>query len=93
MGRIKPSRRCPNPQKTMNVFKRELRLLINLNKSIIWIILVRPVKSQGIGEEGGRIVSVRMMHGEKGSTGCALKMDKESQDKECWQPLEFGKSI
>ena len=57
MGRIKPSRRCPNPQKTMNVFKRDLRLLINLNKSIIWIILVRPVKSQGIGEEGGRIVS------------------------------------
>lgn len=54
---------------------------------------MRPVKSQGIGEEGGRIVSVRMMHGEKGSTGCALKMDKESQDKECWQPLEFGKSI
>ena len=36
------------------------------------------MKSQGIrnGEEGGRIISVRMMHGEKGSTGRALKMDK-----------------
>ena len=29
-GRIKPPRRCPNPQKTVNVFKRELRMLINL---------------------------------------------------------------
>ena len=51
-----------------------------------------PLKSQGIsnGEEGGRIVSVRMM---QSSTGCALKMDKEPQAKECLQPLEFGKSI
>ena len=39
---------------------------------------MRPVKSQGIrnGEVGGRIINVRMMHGEKGSTGRALKMDK-----------------
>ena len=36
------------------------------------------MKSQGIrnGEVGGRIINVRMMHGEKGSTGRALKMDK-----------------
>ena len=30
IGRIKPPRRCRNPQKTVNVFKRELRMLINL---------------------------------------------------------------